>query len=256
MAILKGTYYQSGNLDFTRSDNEWAFAQVTVKRDNPPKTIAMQPEKIPLEIARSADMDADSVPWLEPITKLLNACDKVQFQIRETAMRVRQAICNVDANHQLVVLVSQEAIAEFAQKRWRNMAYFYAHRSDSFRFNVGKVISRKAHEAKRANPVELQLRVVPVEDDIVPTLTFDATGSTADVALVDWRKNVAEGKTGLFKHDERDVNLTITQARQPIILLHEKRPEFKNYSHVFAGDKLNKLLNKVLKRADQRAATE
>jgi len=256
MAKLKGTYYQSGNLDFPRSENEWAFAQIQAARDKQPETIAMQPEKIPLEISASSEISADSVPWLEPITNLLNACDTVQFQIRETALRVRQAICNIDANHQLLVLVNQDAITEFAQKRWRNMAYFYAHRSDSFRFNVGKVISRKIHEPKRPNPVDLQLRVVTVEDDIVPTLTLDATGSTADVALVDWRKNVAEGKTGLFKHEERDVNLTVTQARQPIILLHEKRSEFKNYSHVFSGEPLNKQIKKVLKRAQQRAAVE
>lgn len=256
MAILKGTYYQSGNLDFTRSDNEWAFAQIQVKRDEQSKTISMKPEKIPLEISPSSEMEPDSVPWLDSITELLNACDTVQFQIRETSLRLRQAICSIDVNHQLLILVSQDSIAEFAQKRWRHLAYFYAHRVDGFRFNIGKVISRKAHEAKRSNPIDVQLRVVPVEDDIVPTLTFDATGSTADVALVDWRKQVAEGKTGLFKHDDRDVNLTITQARQPIILLHENRPEFKNYSHVFAGDKLNKHLKKVLKRAQHRAVAE
>ena len=146
-------------------------------------------------------------------------------------------------------------IDEFANQFWGRIRYFYAHRFDGFRFNIGTLISSKQQTAPQGDVIEIQARVVGAEDTAIPTITFDATGSTADVDLVEWRGSVKEGATGRFKHDERDVQVLIPQTRQPLIFLHEKRPEFKTHAYMFNGEKLDKCLKRALKLA-QRRSTE
>ena len=255
MTALKGIFYQSGNLDFPRSENEWAFARMQGLREDQASRIVMHPKVAPIELSISSELDASAAPWLASVADILNACSTVNLQLRESTLRLRKAICEIDDNHRLVVLVSQEAIDEFANQFWGRIRYFYAHRFDGFRFNIGTLISSKQQTAPKGDVIEIQARVVGTEDTAIPTITFDATGSTADVDLVEWRGSVKEGATGRFKHDERDVQVLIPQTRQPLIFLHEKRPEFKTHAYMFHGEKLDKCLKRALKLA-QRRSTE
>ncbi|MDG2012359.1 MAG: hypothetical protein P8J33_02570 [Pirellulaceae bacterium] len=256
MTALKGILYQSGNLDFPRSENEWAFARMRGLREDQANRIVMHPTMAPIELSISSELDPSSAPWLEPVADILNACSTVNLQLRESTLRLRKAICEIDNNHRLVVLVSQEAVDEFAKQYWGRIRYFYAHRFDGFRFNIGTLISSKQQAVTKGDVIEIQARVVAAEDSAIPTVTFDATGSTADVDLVEWRGGVKEGASGRFKHDNRDVQIAIPQTRQPLIFLHEKRPEFKSHAFMFNGEKFDKCLKRALKLAQQRSAED
>lgn len=252
---LKGVLYQSGNLDFPRSQNEWAFARMQNLRSDQQKRIVMNPEVAPIELTRSDEVDPAESPWLDGISELINASDNVNLQLRSSTLRLRKAVCDVAENLKLVILVSQEAIDEFANAHWQRIAYFYAYRHDGFRFDLKTMISMKDNETERSNIMELVPRAVAVEDECVPTITFDATGSTANVNIVEWRGDVKEGASGLFKKDDLAVQFQIPQARQPLVFLYENRTEFKNHSYVFSGEKLTKALKRVLKRAKRRSDT-
>lgn len=256
MTTLKGILYQSGNLDFPRSQNEWAFSRMDELRSDQEKRIVMNPEVAPIELTRSPELEEEETSWLEGISEIINACNTVNLQLRESALRLRKAVCDISETMKLVVLVSQEAIDEFAQAHWQRIAYFYAYRHDGFRFDLGTMISMKEHETTRRGSVELATRVVNVEDEKIPTVTFDATGSHADVNIVEWRGDVKEDESGLFKKDDLQVRITVPQARQPIVFLYENRTEFKNHAYIFTGEKMTKQLRRALKRAKRRAATK
>ena len=256
MTTLKGILYQSGNIDFPESENEWAFARLKHIKHEQEKRIVMHPEVAPIELTRSPELDADLSPWLDSTAEIINACTTVNLQRRESTLRLRTAVCDIDENHKLIVLVSQEAIDEFARVHWQRIAYFYASRHDGFRFDMGTLISMKDNEAKRPNSMELLARVATVADETVPRITFDATGSHAAVQIVEWRAHVPEGETGLFKEDEIEVRISLPHTRQPMIFLYEKRPEFHNRAYVFSGDKLDNHLRRVLKRARSRAVND
>lgn len=256
MTTLKGILYQSGNIDFPKSENEWAFARLQGLRNDQEKRIIMHPEVVPIELGRSPELDESETAWLDDLAEIINACSSVNLQRRESTLRLRKAICDIDENHKLVVLVSQEAIDEFAQQHWQRIAYFYAQRHDGFRFDIGTLISMKDHEPPRPNQMELIARVARQDEGIVPSVTFDATGSHADVRIVEWRGNVSEGESGLFKEDDTGVRISLPHARQFLILLYEKRPEFSNYSYYFAGEKLEKQIRRALKNAKRRSPAE
>ena len=256
MTKLQGILYQSGNVDFPQSANDWAFARLQKVRRDQQKRIIMHPEVAPLVLTRSPELDPAATPWLNDLAEIVNACDTVNLQLRESSLRLRQAVCDIDTNQKLVVLVSQDAVDEFVREHWQRMAFFYAQRHDGFRFDISTMISMKDREPRRPHRMELVARVVGVEADKVPRITFDATGSQADVHVVEWRGEVPEGETGLYKDNEVEVRISLPLVRQPIIFLYEKRPEFQNRAYTFMGDKLTKQLRRVLKKAQQRSPAD
>ena len=64
MTALKGIFYQSGNLDFPRSENEWAFARMQGLREDQASRIVMHPTVAPIELSISSELDASAAPWL------------------------------------------------------------------------------------------------------------------------------------------------------------------------------------------------
>lgn len=253
MTALKGVLYQSGNLDFPRSLNEWAFRRMQDLRSDQEKRIVMSPEVAPIELSRSPELDEEETRWLEPICELINASDKVNLQRRESTLRVRKAVCQLTDTLSIVTLVSQEAMQEFADEHWKRIAYFYAYRHDNFQFDFVKLISLKNGEEDRARKLELSPRVVPTENEYIPSLTFDATGSTAAVDIVEWRGSVKENATGRFNNPDIQVHLTL-QSKRPVVFLYEERPEFKNHAYLFSGEQVEKHLKRALRKGQQRAA--
>jgi hypothetical protein len=256
MSVLKGILYPSGNVDFPRSENEWAFARLKRLRSHQENRIIMHPEVVPIELSRSPELDPAESPWLDELAEVINACSTVNLQLRESALRLRKAVCDIDQLAKLVVLASQEAVDDFASRQWRRIAYFYAKRHDVFRFDMATMISVKDGEPPRQGRMELLARVVHVPDDRVPRVTFDATGPHADVHIVEWRGHVPEGETGLFNDPDLEIRLSVSQVRQPLVFLYERRPEFRNHAYTFFGEKLDKPLRRALKRAAQRSMPE
>ena len=252
MTSLKGVLYPSGNIDFPRHLNEWAFARMQNLRSDQEKRIVMHPEVAPIELSCSPDVQ-EEVGWLESLQEIINACSTVNLARRESALRLRKAVCDINDDLKLVTLATQEAIDEFAGAHWNRISYFYATRHDGFRFDVGTMITMKQSEASRENRMELVTRVVEQPEAQIPSLTFDATGSHADVNIVDWRKSVAEGESGRFKLDDTQVHVSVPQARIPVTFLYENRREFNNHAYIFSGDKLERELKRAFRRARQAA---
>lgn len=253
MNPLCGVLYQSGNIDFPRNQNEWAFSRLQSLREEQLNRIVMNPEVAPIELTRSPEVDETETQWLDELVPVLNLCNAVNLQLRDSTLRLRKAICDIDDTHKLVVLISQEAIQEFAQEHWQRIAYFYANRHDGFCFDINTMISMKAEEAAREETMELVTRIVETgEEDLIPSrVTFNATGSAAHVKVVDWRSTVNEGEKGRFKLDDTEVHLTFSQILRPLVFLYEKREEFHNHSYIFAGERLEKTLKKLLRKKKQ-----
>ncbi len=248
MNPLSGVLYQSGNIDFPKKQNEWAFSRLQNLPEGQQKRIVMNPEVAPLELTRSPDVDAAETSWLERLMPVLNACNSVNLQLRETSLRLRKAIYDVDQETKLVVLISQEAIEEFCREHWQKIAYFYAYRHDGFCFDINTMISMKQGEKDREDSMELVTRVVETDGPTPSTMTFNATGSTAHMKIVDWRSAVKEGESGRFKVDETQVRIAFSQLTCPMVFLYEKRTEFRNHSYTFGGEKLEKQLKRMLRK--------
>ncbi|MGI9515827.1 MAG: hypothetical protein ACR2NP_02165 [Pirellulaceae bacterium] len=252
MTSLKGVLYPSGNIDFPRDLNEWAFGRMQNLRSDQEKRIVMHPEVAPIELSRSPELQEEA-NWLESMQEIVNACTTVNLARRESALRLRQAVCDINDDLKLVTLATQEAIDEFANAHWKRIAYFYATRHDGFRFDLGTMISMKQGEPGREEQMELVTRIVEQPESRVPSLTFDATGSHANVNIVDWRKSVAEGDSGRFKLDDTEVHISVPQARMPMTFLYEHRREFNNHAYIFSGEKLERELRRAFRRATKAA---
>ncbi len=247
MISLKGILYKSGNIDFPRELNPWAFDRMQSMRSDQEKRIVLNPEIAPLELSRGQGAERAKSGWLEHLQVQLNAATSINLLRRQDALRLRKAIFEINDHSSIITLVSQESIDEFAAQHWHRIAYFYASRHDGFRFDIGTLISMKDGEAARERQMDLVVRVVDVPERDLPAVTFDATGSHAHVNIVDWRKAVAEGQSGRFQLDDTQIRLVLPQVRAPITFLYERREEFHNHSYLFSGDKLDKLLGRAIR---------
>lgn len=248
MTVLKGILHASGNIDFPREQNAWAFERMQGLRSDQEKRIIMHPEVVPLEFSRAAGIEKEKTAWLEPLQEMLNASSSVNLLRRPEALRLRKAIFDLDKNCRIVTLVSQEAFEEFSQEHWNRIAYFYAYRHDGFRFDITTMISMKDREPNRERNMELTTRVVEGVDGKLPKVTFDATGPGAHVNIVEWRSAVPEGETGRFKEDDIRIHLTMPKMKVPLTFLYERREEFGNHSYQFSGERIESELKRLMKR--------
>ncbi len=249
MVSLKGIVYQSGHIDFPREENAWAFKRMEAEmKRGQENRVVVKPELAPIELERSENVAAAEVPWITRVESLLNTADRVYFQRKEAALRFRQAIHEINQNCRLVTVGAEVGIDEFASQHWNRIAYFFALRHDGFRFDLGTLITLKDSAADKSNRMELFARLVDVEDNANPQVTFDATGSNAHVELVEWRKSVKEGETGRFLLPETQIELKFSQARQPLTFYHEFREDRQNHAYMFNGEKLETRLKRVLNR--------
>ena len=256
MTVLKGLLYASGNIDFPREQNGWAFDRMQTMRSDQEKRVIMHPEVVPLEFSRASGVEKDKTVWLEPLQEMLNASSSVNLLRRPEALRLRKAIFELDKNTRIVTLVSQEAYDEFALEHWNRIAYFYAYRHDGFRFDITTMISMKDREPKRENDMELTTRVVEGVGGKLPCVTFDATGAGANVNIVEWRAGVAEGETGRFKQDDTRIHLAMPKMKVPLTFLYERREEFGNHSYQFSGERIDSELKRLIKKRRNAAGRE
>jgi hypothetical protein len=248
MAALKGILYATGNIEFPCEHNAWAFQRMQSMRSDQEKRIIVHPQVAPVELTRAAGVEEEKTPWLESFQDMLNACSSLNLLRRTDSLRLRKGIFEVDDQCRIVTLVSQEAFDEFAHEHWRRIAYFYAYRHDIFRFDITTLISMKNHDPARPNTIELTTRVSEGVDGKLPGMTFDATGTTAHVDIVEWRGSVQEGESGRFKIDDTQVRLAMPKLRIPITFLYERRPEFDNHAYYFSGERLESALKRMMKR--------
>ncbi len=248
MSSLKGILYASGNIDFPRDRNEWAFSRLESLRSDQEKRIVLNPQIAPLELDRAAGVDEDSTGWLTHVQDILNSSSSVNLLRRENTLRLRKAVHHIDDDQSIVTLVSQEALNEFCAEHWSRINYFYASRHDGFRFDLLTLISMKDGEADREHQIELVTRLVDAPERQRPCVTFDATGSSAHVSIVEWRGSVAEGDSGRFQPEDARIRISMSPARMPLIFLYERRREFHNHGYHFSGEKLERQLKRALRR--------
>lgn len=249
MSALKGILYASGNIDFPRELNQWAFARMQAMRTEQEKRVVFNPAIAPVELSRAAGVEQETTGWLERLQDIVNASSSVNLLRREETLRLRKAVHTIDDQSGIVTLVSQEAFDEFCREHWERVSYFYASRHDGFRFDMVTLISLRDGEPDRENRLELNARVVAMPDHDLPFLTFDATGSAAPVAIVDWRGTVEEGESGRFRVDDCQVSLRTPQVKVPLTFLYEVREEFRNRAYHFQGEKLERQLKRAIRKS-------
>lgn len=248
--------YASGNIDFPREQNGWAFDRMQGMRSDQEKRVVVHPEIAPLEFARAAGVEKEKTGWLEPLQEMLNASSAVNLLRRPEALRLRKAVFELDKHSRIVTLVSQEAFEEFSQEHWNRIAFFYAYRHDGFRFDISTMISMKDRESAREKNMELTTRVVDGVHGKLPCVTFDATGAAAHVNIVEWRASVAEGQTGRFKLDDTRIHIVMPKMRAPLTFLYERREEFGNHSYQFSGERIESELKRLIKKRRGSAGKE
>jgi len=92
--------------------------------------------------------------------------------------------------------------------------------------------------------VEMGLRLDIVEDRF--RATFGASGYSATNEIVEWRGTVREGEIGKFAPENSFMEVDLKQVRRPFTFLHEDRVEFGNHSYTFGGEKMEKLLRRIV----------
>lgn len=248
MTVLKGFLYPSGNIDFPREHNAWAFQRMQDMRSEQEKRVVVHPEVAPLDLSRAHGVEKEKTAWLESLQDVLNGYPSVNLLSRPEALRLRKGFHEIDSNTMLITLVSQEAFDELCGHHWGRIAHFYATRHDGFRFDITTMLSLKDRETQRPHVIELASRVVEGTGGKPATLTFDATGSTAHVKIVDWRGTVAEGSSGRFGQDDTQVKFHLPRVRVPLTFLYEYRPQFGNHAYYFSGERFDSEMKRLQKR--------
>ena len=212
------------------------------------KRIVFKPEIAPIEIAVSSNITEKDLPWLERTRKLLLTADTVYLQRMEDKLRFRQAVHEVEVNQKLITLGSQAEVEEFAQQHWRRLTYLFASRHGGFHFDISNMVCREPEAELATERVEIAARLVADETDALPKVTFEATGSTANMHIVGWRSSVKEGESGKFALPEAFISVSVSNVKQPLTFCHDYRATLKSHTFIFEGEKMDLRLKRVLKR--------
>jgi len=249
MISLKGIAYSSGAIEFTRAENPWAFQRMDVGlKSGQEKRIVFKPEVAPIEIAVSSNIAEKDIPWIERTRKLLLTADTVYLQRLEDKLRFRQAVHEVELNQNLITLGSQAEVEEYAAQHWQRLTYLFAFRHGGFRFDISNMVCREKESEQATERVEISARQVADNTDALPKVTFDATGSTANMHIVGWRSSVKEEESGKFALDGGYITLSVGNVKQPLTFCHDYRATLKSHTYIFEGEKMDLRLKRVLKR--------
>jgi hypothetical protein len=248
MISLKGIAHSSGIIEFTRLQNPWAFQRMDAGlKEGQEKRIVVKPEIAPIEIALSPHITEADVPWLERIRLLLRTADMVYLQRSEESLRFRQAVHETGPNQKLITLGSQAEVNEYAAEFWSRALHFFALRHDGFRFDINSMTCRD-NEERVTEKIEVAGRLVPGAGGSLPTLTFDATGSGANVHLVSWRSSIKDGESGKFAPDGAHICLSVANNKQPFTFCHDYRATLKSHTYIFQGEKMDQRLKKLARK--------
>ena len=212
------------------------------------KRIVFKPEVAPIEIAVSPNITEKDIPWIERVRKLLLTADTIYLQRLEDKLRFRQAVHEVELNQHLITLGSQAEVEDYAAQHWRRLTYLFAYRHGGFRFDISNMVCREKDAEQATERVEIAARQVADESAALPKLTFDATGSTASMHIVNWRSSVKEEETGKFELENGYISLSVSNVKQPVTFCHDYRATLKSHTYIFEGEKMDLRLKRVLKR--------
>ena len=101
---------------------------------------------------------------------------------------------------------------------------------------------------QKTKRIELPARLDVVHESGNPQFTFDATGSSASVDIIEWRGTVKEGEMGRYAPEDAHMEISMRNVNRPFTFLHEDRQEFKNHSYTFSGDKMRNQLKRIMKK--------
>ena len=255
MVNLHGIAYRSGHIEFSREENEWAFAKIDSElKSGQERRIRFNPALAPVEI-RPSETETEDLEWLEQTKRVLQTADSIYLQKHKGFLRFRQAIHNVNKTQKFITLGGQEEVNEFAEEHWSKLRYFFACRRDLVKFDMVRLITWKPSDQRETRTLELVARLDVVDGETRGT--FDSSGSKTDMEIVQWRSNIKDGEKGKFFPDEHHIALTFNLAHQPFTFLKEYREEFENYSYSFSDEQLLKKFNRIInKRLQQTEATD
>ena len=248
MATLKGIAYRSGNIEFGREENEWAFARIDSEmKSGQEDRIRLNPALAPVELRTYSDSDEHQLPWLEHFQRTIQSADSIYLQKHEGYLRFRKAIHPAGKDRRFITLSGQEEVDAFAREFWQKIRYFFATRRDIVHCNISRLVTWKPSDTRDTRPLELNARLEVIEGQ-EPFVTFDASGSNTVVEIVEWRSTVKEGERGRFFPDEHHVELMVNQVQQPFTFLEEVREEFGNFCYSFADEKLRKSFDLLVRK--------
>ena len=255
MITLKGIVHKYGGIEFSKEDNPWAFQRMDDGlKSGQERRIVFRPEVAPIELNVSSKISEEDIPWLERIRALLSTADKVYLQKAENLLQFRQAVHETGENQYLITLGSQVEIDDYAAENWKQASFFYASKHDGFRFDMTTLtVDETLVPTSKMDKVEVISRLVtsetPDEPLSVPTVMFDATGSTASVHVVSWRSSVKEGEIGRFDQEDTYISMTVPDCyKEPFVFCSDYRKTLKKRNYVFAGEKLELRLKKIMRK--------
>ena len=248
MVTLKGIAYRSGNVEFGRQENEWAFARIDSElKSGQEDRIRLNPALAPVELRTCSNQPEHQLPWLASFQRTIQSAEAIYLQKHEGYLRFRRAIHPAGKNRRYITLSGQEEVDAFAREFWRKIRYFFATRRDIVRCDISRLITMKPAFPDETRPLEVKARLEVGSPD-EPHVTFDASGGNTVVQLVEWRSTVKEGEKGRFYPEEHHIELTVNQVHQPFTFLEELREDFGNYSYSFADKSLRKSFEVLVRK--------
>ena len=121
MVTLKGIAYRSGNIEFGRQENEWAFARIDSElRSGQEDRIRLNPALAPVELRTCSDQAEHQLPWLESFQRTIQSAEAIYLQKHDGYLRFRKAIHPAGNNRRYITLSGQEEVdTVVGPLRWR-----------------------------------------------------------------------------------------------------------------------------------------
>lgn len=246
---LIGYAFETGRIDFSRADNPWAFTRIDAEMKSSQKDrILVDPSQAPIEL-RSADVNEEEPEWMQHMEQVLQSANMIVLQYRSGGfLRFRKATHDAKQNRQFVTLGNQEETDLYAKENWGNIRYLFAHRRNLVRFDITTMISHRKGQGQEdgTRRVELGAKLDVIYEE-TPLVTFDSSGQNASLEIVEWRGEVKEGEVGRYAPDKSHIDLELKMVSRPFTFLYEDRKEFNNHSFTFMGDKMQGLLQRLIK---------
>jgi hypothetical protein len=246
---LIGYAFQTGRIDFTREDNPWAFSRIDAgMKQSQRDRILVDPTQAPVEL-RSAAVNDEPPEWMEEVEGVLRSADSMYLQYKSGVLRFRRANHEAGANRQFVTLGNQDEFDLYASEHWQNIRYLYAlRRPNAYCFDVSTMITHKIDPNQKTTRIEMPAKLDLTDPSGEPMISFDATGSTATIEIVEWRGSVKEGEIGRYAPEDSHLEFNVKLITRPFTFLHEDRKEFRNHSYAFRGEKMRGQLKRLVKK--------
>ncbi len=247
---LIGQAFSKGRIDFTREDNPWAFQRIdSGMKQSQADRIRVDPTQAVVELRSAPVNSGGAPPWMKEMEGILRSCDFMYLQYKSGVLRFRRATHLIGTDKQFVTLGNQDEFDLYAQEHWKKIRYLYAmRRPGAFCFDVNTMITHRTTHTEKTRRIEMPARIDLTSPSGQPTISFDSTGYTASVEIVEWRGTVREGEIGKYAPDDSHIEFSVTQVHRPFTFLHEDRKEFHNHSYTFSGDKMRDQLRRLVKR--------